>query len=126
MVTSNHNVAPWLFPKYYPESFMPMINENHTHYTLELRSTTGEVFTSIDLLPRVVHHPDRDIAVLHIEQEIESMEFLKQLNFILLDTEEYLPADDEVRQREKVRESERDLLVDLLFYVVIGIRFSRS
>ncbi len=75
---------------------MPSINENHTHYTLELRSTTGEVFTSADLLPRIAYHPDRDIAVLHLEHETSALNFLKQLSFNLLETEEYIPAENEV------------------------------
>jgi hypothetical protein len=88
-------VAPWLFPKYYPEPFMEYINESHTYYTVELRSSTGEIFTQYDLKPIIYHHPDRDLAVLHLQSEETSLSFLKDLNFRVLDTESYLPADDE-------------------------------
>jgi hypothetical protein len=94
-VTTAHNVAPWLFPKYYSEPFIAEMNETHTHYTIELRSSTGEIFTQYDLQPVIYHHPDRDLAVLHLHDEENSLSFLKQLNFRVLETESYSPADNE-------------------------------
>lgn len=95
IVTSNHNVAPWLYPKYYPQDFMSQINENHTFYTLELRSQNGGIYTQLDTRPYIFHHPDKDIAVLHLENETSSLELIKQVNFQILDLEEYAPSEDE-------------------------------
>jgi hypothetical protein len=74
---------------------MEYINESHTYYTVELRSSTGEVFTQYDLKPIIYHHPDRDMAVLHLQNEEKSLTFLRDLNFRVLDTESYLASDDE-------------------------------
>jgi hypothetical protein len=71
------------------------MNESHTHYTVELRSSTGEIFTQYDLNPIVYHHADRDLAVLHLQDEENSLSFLKELNFSVLETESYNPQDNE-------------------------------
>lgn len=74
---------------------MEYINESHTFYTIELRSSTGEIYTQYDLKPIIFHHPDRDIAVLHLKNEEQVLPFLKQLNFNLLETESYKAVEDE-------------------------------
>lgn len=74
---------------------MEYINESHTYYTIELRSSTGEIFTQYDLQPIIYHHPDRDLAVLHLQNEETSLSFLKELNFRVLETEMYLAGEDE-------------------------------
>ena len=68
-VTVSHTVAPWRWPKYYPDEWLQAVNEKHTHYTIELRTDDGVFVSLIDLLPRSYHHLKRDLAVLHIENE---------------------------------------------------------
>lgn len=74
---------------------MEYINESHTYYTIELRSSTGEIFTQYELKPLIFHHPDRDIAVLHLQEEDKALPFLQRLNFQLLETETYQAVENE-------------------------------
>ena len=75
---------------------MSQINENHTFYTVELRAPNGDIYTQLDLKPFIFHHPERDIAVLHLTEETEVLELIKGMNFEVLDTESYLPKENEV------------------------------
>ena len=91
LVTCSHVVAPWKWPNYYPAEWLRAVNETHTYYTVELRDGDGVFNVQLDLLPRVYHHPNRDLAVLHIEDEESSIETLSALQFdgLLLDESTY-------------------------------------
>jgi hypothetical protein len=96
LVTSSHNVAPWKFPKYYPEPFMKMINEDHVHFTAEIRMANGEMLSACDLSPVSFHHDSKDIAVLHLLDETAALNGFQQLGFKMLDIEDYKASEDEV------------------------------
>ena len=61
VITCSHVVAPWKWPKYYPAEWLQAVNESHTYYTVEVRHSDGVFHTQLDLLPRVYHHPTRDL-----------------------------------------------------------------
>ena len=65
-VTASHTVAPWRWPKYYPQDWIKSIDESNTYYTLEYRSQDGIFITQIPFLCRSYHHMTRDLAVLHL------------------------------------------------------------
>jgi len=81
VLTASHVVAPWRFPKYYPDEWLQFVNEKHTHYTVELRHEDGVFMTQSELLPAAVHHASRDLAVLHLENESTVNDLLKNLGF---------------------------------------------
>jgi len=96
VVTASHNVAPWKYPKYYPEEFMRYINEDHVYFTVELRNAdSGEMIVAGDLCPYSYHHKDKDLAILHMQVEMESLNKLKPFGFEMLDIEDYQPNDGE-------------------------------
>mmetsp|Transcript_24772 Transcript_24772/g.41903 ORF Transcript_24772/g.41903 Transcript_24772/m.41903 type:complete len:331 (-) Transcript_24772:234-1226(-) len=96
VVTSSHNLAPWRFPKYYPEPFLEYVNEGHIHYTLEVRNSEGESVTSIDIIPNSFHHPSRDIGIAHFDKdEAKALSIFKTLMFEKLDIERYKVNDEE-------------------------------
>lgn len=97
IITASHNVAPWLFPKYYPQPFLRYVNEDHVHYTVELRSPDGQFITSQDLVPHSYHHQNRDLAILHMEDESKGLSHFKDLGFQLVDVENYKARVDEVK-----------------------------
>ncbi len=76
VVTCSHALAPWKWPKLYPDEFLTCVNEKHTHYTIEIRQENGDYLTQTELAPRVFHHPTRDLAVMHIDLENEALENL--------------------------------------------------
>jgi len=79
VVTACHVVAPWKFRKYYPDEWLQLLNEKNTHYTLEIRNEDGTFMTQSDCLPRFYMHPSRDLAVLHLEDEVSTMEVLLKI-----------------------------------------------
>ncbi len=81
VLSASHVVAPWRWPKYYPDEWVQYVNETHTHYTIELRYPDGTFITQSELLPSSYHHRSRDIAVLHIEEEEQVLEVLHNLDF---------------------------------------------
>lgn len=83
VLTVSHAVAPWRWPKLYPQDWVRFVNESHTHYTIEARYPDGTLMNQTDLLPRSFHHGGgRDLAVLHIEprQEDAVLELFKGLS----------------------------------------------
>ena len=64
VLTTSHNLAPWRFPKYYPDKFLEYVNEKHIHYTLEVRNGQGDSISSIDVLPHSFHHRHRDLGLI--------------------------------------------------------------
>lgn len=87
VLTASHAVAPWRWPKYYPEEWLKYINEDHTYYTLELRTEEGIFITQNDCLTRSFHHSNRDLACLHFEDDNRVLEFLNAMNFETLNLE---------------------------------------
>lgn len=92
VITVSHSVAPWRWPKLYSEDWLRYIDERHTYYTMEVRDQTGCVVSSYELFPRTFHHPSRDVAVLHLENEIALLEELNgfgvDLGLNLIDSKE--------------------------------------
>ena len=72
-LTSSHNIAPWKYPKKYPEEWLRFINEKHTYYTIETRNPDGSFMTQSELLPCSYHHISRDLAVLHLEHDHDEL-----------------------------------------------------
>ena len=69
LLTASHVVAPWRFPKYYPDEWLRYVNQNHTQYTLEIRDDHGVMLGTASILGNTLHHCTRDLAVLHLEDE---------------------------------------------------------
>lgn len=69
LLTASHVVAPWRFPKYYPDEWLRYVNQNHTQYTLEVRDDHGVMLGTASILGNTLHHCTRDLAVLHLEDE---------------------------------------------------------
>lgn len=67
VVTSSHVVAPFKWPNYYSADWLQAVNESHMHYTVEVRDSNGTFIIQQELLPQSYHHPEKDLAVLHIE-----------------------------------------------------------
>ena len=80
IVTASHVVAPWRFPKYYPDDWLRYVNENHTKYTVEVRDEDGFLTTESELLSASYHHSSRDLAVLHLDEEDEALEIFEYEN----------------------------------------------
>ena len=80
VLTVSHVVAPWKWPKLYPDEWLQFVNETHTHYTVELRHEDGVFMNQSDMQPKVFHHPSRDLAVLHLEEENDVIDMLVRLN----------------------------------------------
>jgi hypothetical protein len=85
VVTSSHVVAPWKWPKYYPDEWLKFVNENYTHYSVELRHPDGMFETQNELAPISYHHPSKDIAVLHLMNEDSTIEVLKQVGYQIIE-----------------------------------------
>lgn len=79
VLSVSHAVAPWRWPKYYPDEWIQCVNEKHTHYTVELRHNNGQFMTQSDLLPISYHHATRDLAVLHLDNEAEVLKILQDV-----------------------------------------------
>lgn len=96
VLTTSHNLAPWRFPKYYPDKFLEYVNESHIHYTLEVRNSQGESVSSIDILPNSFHHLHRDIGIVHFDKdESKALSVFKTLMFQKVDIENYKVGVDE-------------------------------
>ena len=81
MLTSSHVVAPWRWPKYYPEEWLRSVNEKHTYYTVEIRHPDGMFLTTIELAPVSYHHAKRDVAILKFENEDDAINILAECNY---------------------------------------------
>lgn len=81
LVTASHVVAPWLWPKYYPDEWLRYVDQRHTHYTVELRNEEGVFVTQSECHPVSYHHRSRDLAVLHLEDEAGTLKMLQELDF---------------------------------------------
>jgi len=97
VLTASHVVAPWRWPKYYPEDWLQQVNERHTAYTLELRHDDGVFATQNELRPVSYHHAKRDLAVLHLEDEEDALEVMNELG---VDVLTLTPPGDDMVLRE--------------------------
>lgn len=84
VLTASHIVSPWRWPKLYGDDFLRFINEKNTHYTIEFRHDDGSLMTQLECLPRSYHHPSRDLAVLHLEDEKGVDDFATQIGLQIL------------------------------------------
>lgn len=84
LVTSSHVVAPWRWPKYYADEWLQQVNERHTMYTAEMRHADGVFATQSELKPISYHHPTRDLAALHFENEEEVLALLDEVGVDIL------------------------------------------
>jgi hypothetical protein len=91
VLTASHIVAPWRWPKFYQDEWLQHLNETHTHYTMELRYPDGTFITQTELVPSSYHHPTRDLAVLHLDDETEAEDMFKSLDFTALDLVDKAP-----------------------------------
>ena len=96
VVTASHNVAPWKFPKIYPDEWLQFINEKNTHYTIEVRHPDGIFMTQTELLPVSFHHSSGDLAVMHLEKDADGFNVFTRLGLEphKLSTEQLFPGDN--------------------------------
>lgn len=84
IVTSSHVVAPWKYPKYYPQEWLPYVNEDHIYCTIELRYPDGVFITQHDLNCISYHHPTRDLVVMHLQDEDSQVKHILDIGYELL------------------------------------------
>lgn len=96
VLTASHIVAPWRWPRLYPDEWLKHLNETHTHYTMELRHPDGTFVMQNELLSESFHHATRDMAALHLEEESNAFKLLSSLDFSALElaTEEPMPGEE--------------------------------
>jgi len=98
LLTASHAIAPWRYPKLYPDKWMRNINETHTYHTIEMRHDDGVYKTQNELQPNSYHHSSRDLAVLHLEDEKETIEVIETFGFIADEL-----SDRQLLQQEKIQ-----------------------
>lgn len=81
VVTSSHVVSPWRWPRYYPEEWLQFVTEEHTHYTLEIRDDSGVFVTQVECNPVTYHHANKDLAILHLADEVENLSLLEEVGY---------------------------------------------
>lgn len=84
LITSSHVVAPWKWKNLYKDEFLQFINQKNTLFTAELRHADGSMLTQVECFNRAYHHPERDIAVLHIQEEEVAVKTLLGLGLKLV------------------------------------------
>lgn len=102
IVTSSHSVAPWRWPNYYKDqwSWLQNVNQDHTHYSLELRHSDGIFLTQSELIPVSFHHKTRDFAVMHLMNEADVVKVLTDLELQILN----IATEDELIQSKDLLE----------------------
>ncbi|GMH98223.1 hypothetical protein TrVE_jg14262 [Triparma verrucosa] len=63
VLTSQHVIRPFHFPKYYPEPWIQFISQSDIKIFLEIRSPTGQILLKTEL-QHPHHHSSRDISIL--------------------------------------------------------------
>jgi hypothetical protein len=76
-LTVSHAAVPWKWPKLYKEEWLQFINEKNVLYTLEPRWRDGVFATQADIIQQVYLHPNRDLAVLHLQDEDEFVKLIE-------------------------------------------------
>jgi hypothetical protein len=85
VVTSSHVVAPWKYPKYYPDEWLKYVNEDHSYCTIEIRQADGTFITQHDLHCIAYHHPTKDLAVMHLSDEDGQLVHINGLGYTTCD-----------------------------------------
>ena len=68
IATSLHVVRPFLFIRYYPYEWLQYVRPENIRVSLEFRDNdSGFLVEEFPLLPRVLAHPTRDVAVLFVD-----------------------------------------------------------
>ena len=82
-------ISPWLWPKYYDQDWLKIVNEEHVRYSLEVWGAAsdgggdgGELvhdgklhgsykpLAKFALNPYPIHHPNEmDVGVIHLKEE---------------------------------------------------------
>jgi hypothetical protein len=74
------------------------VDNNHTHFTAEVRGPDGSSLSQFHLLPKAYYHPNRDMAILHFDNEDDNIDVAKLLgvecDLELTDEERLDPASD--------------------------------
>lgn len=77
VLTVSHAAAPFRWPKLYPDDWLQSVSEKNVIYTMEPRHADGMFVAQRHLLPHVYLHPTRDLAVLHLEDEEQSLSMFR-------------------------------------------------
>jgi len=83
LVSTAHVTHPWKFTKFYPENdtrfaWLQFLEECDTKNMLQLRQeNTGKLLKEFKLCDRTFRYEERDLAVLHLEDEEHFEEVLK-------------------------------------------------
>lgn len=96
IITCRHNIAPWIYPKYYPDDFLRSVDEKNVCHTIETRGLDGQWITMNLLYPIIYHHLELDIAVLHLIDEDKSIESLLKANMQICEN----ATTEEIKQRQ--------------------------
>lgn len=89
LLTASHVIAPWRFPKYYPDEWLQYVNEKHTSYTIEVWHEDGKSMTKSELIPSSFHHTTRDLAVLHFKEEATALKLFDECAIEIQDLANY-------------------------------------
>lgn len=73
ILTSQHVIRPFHFPKYYPEDWVTALKQDHIKTFLEERSPSGSILKKIELI-NPLHHDTRDISILEFKDDSESQD----------------------------------------------------
>lgn len=99
VVASSHVISPWLWPKYYDQDWLKIVNEEHVRYSLEVWGAAsdgggdgGELvhdgklhgsykpLAKFALNPYPIHHPNEmDVAVIHLKEEDAVLKHMMKL-----------------------------------------------
>ncbi len=78
-------IAPWKWPKYYPQEWLKFVNESHTFYSIEVRHPDGIFEFQSELLPITYHHATKDLAAVNLMNEDKTIDTLQTLGVQILD-----------------------------------------
>mmetsp|Transcript_41648 Transcript_41648/g.46485 ORF Transcript_41648/g.46485 Transcript_41648/m.46485 type:complete len:500 (+) Transcript_41648:61-1560(+) len=105
-VCSSHVLSPYLWKQYYPQDWLNKVRQEHCVYSLEVFDNDQETMKTVSLgkfalNPYPIHHPEgKDIALIHLKQEEESLKILtEQMGVEILrlrDLDEVYEKGDEV------------------------------
>jgi len=83
-VCSSHVLSPYLWKQYYPQDWLNKVRQEHCVYSLEVFDNDQETMKIVSLgkfalNPYPIHHPEgKDIALIHLKQEEESLKILTE------------------------------------------------
>jgi hypothetical protein len=94
VATSQHVVAPYLFPRYYTDEWVTLVEPEHVKCVAELRSPKGEILKEFPL-KNLMNHPTSDFSLLSFERPEDVQE--NGLASYLLDMEDEFEQGTEVQ-----------------------------